>query len=112
MSVSSASVASLWDYITVEDYGMVGKITIKQNGSVLNISTYTTKQFIFLKPSGTTLTVTADFDTDGSNGILKYTFLAGNINEAGQWKVQARIAKTGIEISSEAIPFVVKERLD
>jgi hypothetical protein len=43
---------------------------------------------------------------------LKYTVEAGLINEAGDWSVQARIAKTGAELTSDPITFRVKKRLD
>ena len=102
-----------WENIHVDDFGWVGKLTLKQDGSAIPIDSYTTKQFVFRDPDGTALTAkTADFDSDGTDGKLKYTVLTGEINKAGNWKVAARIAKTGSEITSDEHDFPVALRLD
>lgn len=101
-----------WENIQVDDFGWVGKLTLKQDGSARDVSTYTTKQFIFRDPDGTATTKTADFDTDGSDGILKYTTVDGDIDAAGNWKVAARIKKANVELTSEDHGFPVAARLD
>jgi hypothetical protein len=101
-----------WEDIQVDDYGWVGKLTVQEDGSALDISSYTTKQFILTDPDGTATAKTAIFDSDGSDGILKYTILDGDIDAAGKWYVQARVAKTGTELTSEAHAFYVAARFD
>lgn len=101
-----------WTDIHIDDYGWVGKLALKQDGAAVDISSYTTRQFIFKSPSGVKTTKTATFDTDGTDGVLKYMVEAGLINEVGDWWVQARIAKTGAELTSDPILFRVKKRLD
>jgi len=102
-----------WQNIQVDDYGWVGKLTVKQDGSAVDISSYTTKQFLFESPSGVDADpVTADFDSDGTDGILKYTIADGDIDEAGVWKVSARISKTGVELTTEPLRFLVEARTD
>lgn len=74
------------------DIGTMFKITIlDQNGEPKPLSSYTTKQLIFKKPSGTTLTKTASFLTDGSDGIIYYTSISGDLDETGVWKLQAYV---------------------
>lgn len=75
------------------DIGTRFLVTIKkEDGTVKDISSYTTKQFIFKKPvSGDLLTVTASFYTDGTDGKLYYDTVSGNLNEEGVWKLQVYI---------------------
>lgn len=102
----------MWKGIQVNDYGMVGIITLKQNGVAANISSYTTVQYILQKPSYESITKTAALYTDGTDGKVTYTFADGDIDEAGVWKLQVRLSKTGSEITSEESIFIVGERLD
>ena len=60
-------------------------------GNVLDISAATTKQIIFKKPSGSLLTKTASFLTNGSDGKLSYISQDGDFDEIGTWKIQASI---------------------
>jgi hypothetical protein len=101
-----------WTDIHINDYGWVGKLALRQDGVAVDISSYTTRQFIFKSPGGTKTTKTATFDTDGTDGVLKYTVEDGLINEAGNWNVQARISKTGVVLTSAPLRFNVANRLD
>lgn len=101
-----------WTGITAGDFGWDGKLRIVQDGVAVDISSYTTRQFILRKPDGTVATKTASFDTDGINGVLKYLFLAGDIDQDGIWYVQARVAKTGAELTSAYHRFGVGKRLE
>lgn len=102
----------MWSNIQVGDYGWTGKLTIVQDDVAQDISSYTTRRFIFLSPSGARTAKTATFVTDGTDGALQYTVEAGVINEVGRWAVQARISKAGVELTSEPLSFEVAERLD
>jgi carbohydrate-selective porin OprB len=96
-----------WQDIHVGDYGSVGKLTITEDGTAVDVSGYTTLQFIFTAPSGIQATKTAAFDTDGTNGVLKYTIEDGLFSTAGVWRVRARVAATGVSLSSEEVIFLV-----
>ena len=102
----------MWSEITSGDFGWVGKLRMVQDGTAVDISAYTTRQFIFKSPIGAVTTKTATFDDDGTDGILKYTVADGDIDRAGSWRVQARIAKTGVELTSDPLHFQVEDRLD
>ena len=101
-----------WNNIQVDDYGWVGKLTLKQDGTAVDISSYTTLQFILTNPVEVATVKTAAFDSDGTDGVLKYTIADGDIDTVGNWRVQARISKVGSEITSDSIRFIVQERLD
>ena len=101
-----------WDNIQVDDFGWVGKLTLKQDGVAVDISSYTTKQYILTDPSETSTTKAVAFDTDGTDGTLAYTTLTGDIDSVGNWHVAARIIKVGSELTSDPHEFRVKARLD
>ncbi len=65
--------------------GAVGAIltitVIYPNGSPRDISTATTKRILITQPDDTVLTKTASFSTDGTDGILTYTTIAGDLVE-------------------------------
>jgi hypothetical protein len=76
----------------VNNTGTDFQVTIKDcNGSALDISDATTTTIIFKKPSGTNLTKTASFVTDGTDGLLRYVSVDGDIDEIGTWKIQASV---------------------
>jgi hypothetical protein len=78
--------------IHIGDVGTVLTFTVKnQAGVVVNLSTATQHDLIFRKPDGTVLSKTGAFVTDGSDGKIKYVTVAGFLDLAGIWKVQADI---------------------
>jgi len=70
----------------------------KQDGTVADISTATTKQYRLQKKDGTVITRVADFVGDGSDGKLTYNTIQDDIPEAdaGIWLVQVYLVMTGV----------------
>ncbi len=98
--------------VHVDDVGTRFKLTLEDgDGTAVNIATATVKEFVFRRPDGTTLEVDASFFTDGSDGILYYDTVDGDINMAGQWKVQAYVLMTGFGGHSEERVFQVHKNL-
>jgi hypothetical protein len=84
------------------DYGTELRITVKDDDVVVDISAATSTEFLIRKPDGTLLTVTADFYTDGTDGVLTYTTVEGDTDIVGLYKFQARIALGGVFYTSWA----------
>jgi hypothetical protein len=62
------------------------------NGAtVLNLSNANNISIIFQKPDGTDLTKTASLTTNGTDGKIKYTTVAGDLDQIGTWQIQARV---------------------
>jgi hypothetical protein len=59
------------------------------NNVAVDISLASNMQILFKKPSGSLLTKSATFVTDGSDGYIYYTIADGDLDEIGSWKVQA-----------------------
>ena len=77
------------------DIGTVFKVTIQDSTTAVDISTATTKQMVFKKPSGSKLTKDANFLTDGTDGVITYTTVDGDLGEEGMWKLQGYIVLSG-----------------
>ena len=75
------------------DYGVPHDITIKENGVAVNIQSATLMQLTYKKPDGSTLVKTPAFKTNGTDGVITYTFEQGDIdaNDYGTWKYQAYV---------------------
>lgn len=59
--------------------------------AAIDISAATTKTITLTAPSGTKAVKTASFTTDGSEGKIRYTTVAGDLSENGRWYAQSHI---------------------
>ncbi len=95
------------------DFGTVYELEIQEDGALLDISSYTTRQIIFKKPtSGDLVTNTAVFSSDGTDGKIRYTTTTAlEIDEDGNWNMQGRLAKSGADFKTEIVVFEVVANL-
>lgn len=95
------------------DEGTKFSITLYDGSSVKDISYATvSKQVIFKKPSGGIATKTGVFETDGTDGILTYTTVDGDLDEVGHWKIQVRLAGPASDRRTDIGSFIVHENLE
>lgn len=99
--------------VHVNDIGTQFQFTVKEDGAVLNMATTppSTKQVIFRKPDGSCLTKTASFLTDGSDGVITYTTVSGDIDAVGTWKAQAYLDFGASAFRTDIISFRVHSNL-
>ena len=82
--------------VVTTDIGTKFRAVIKdQNGKIVDVSGATTLKLIFKAPSGKVKEFDAVKVKSGADGEIEYATVAGNINEAGDWQWQARVAMTG-----------------
>lgn len=93
--------------IHVADIGTVFKVTVKDGTSIVDVSSSTTKEIHFGKPDGTSLIGTAVFETDGTDGIIKYTTIANDLDQDGLWQIQAFVVMSGGQWKSDIARFKV-----
>jgi len=99
------------DYIVKDDYGQVLKITFidVDTDAAADISGYsTTISMIFTDPAGTETTKTATFDSDGTDGIIKYTVDSSFLATAGNWKVRGQVKSASATLTTEEEIFYVR----
>ena len=87
--------------------GLQFRITLSDSDVVVDLSNYTTHQMIFRKPSGEILTKTASLYTDGTDGILYYTSIDGDLDETGTWQVQCQLTNAVESHRSDIASFRV-----
>ncbi len=78
----------------------------------VDISSATAMTLEFAKPDGTTFSRTAVLDSTGTDGKLKYVTIAGDINAAGKWRVQAAATIGGWVGRSDVHSFLVAANVD
>ncbi len=74
--------------LIVDDYGTRLIVVVEEDGEPLDISTATAKTLELTKPDGTVESKTAVFFTDGTDGKLLYTTIAGDMDVEGLWYVR------------------------
>lgn len=70
------------------DVGSVIRVTVIENGAIFNASGAIVKTMKLKKPSGEVEEHPAEFQTDGSNGIVQYVTVENDLDEAGPWTGQ------------------------
>jgi len=100
--------------IHLNDIGTVFEIPLLDcDVAASDINTATVKTVFFMKPDGTTLvTKDAEFKTDGTDAIIQYTTIDGDLDQTGTWKIQARVTLPIGTWSSEIKTFKVYANLD
>jgi hypothetical protein len=97
----------------VDDFGGTITMTVKDRGTVKNISAATLKQIVVRHPNGTVdAPLAASFVTDGSDGKIVVTIADGLLDAGGKFDFQA-IITTGStsKFHSEWVSHVVKPNL-
>jgi hypothetical protein len=94
------------------DIGTQFRVTVQDcNSTAIDLSTASSKSIIFKKPNGTSLTKSASFLTDGSDGIITYTSESDDLDTVGSWKIQAHVVFPSGEWRSEFKSFKVHRNL-
>ena len=107
------------DFIFKEAYGYEIKTTVVEWDEVTgtwkasDISSFTTKNFEIKKPDGTQETITADFETDGTDGILVKTITEpmGILNQVGFYNLQAILSNVSQYFPTQIVGFDVDDPL-
>lgn len=78
--------------IMVNDIGTIFQITVKdEDDEAVDVSAATTKQILFRKPDGTVLTKTASFVNSGTDGMIKWVAVSGDLDLPGMYRIQAYV---------------------
>jgi len=100
----------------VGDVGLIIRVTLKDEaGTAVNVSAATTKQIKLATPSGTVSAKTAAWGSigamDGSDGIIEYATIAGDLTIRGTWRAQAYIITPTRTFHSSIHDFEVEDYL-
>jgi hypothetical protein len=93
-------------------YGIAMELTVKQDTVAQDLSAYTAITFLFEDPDGTVTSKTGAFKTDGTDGIVKYVLADGDINQAGNWRVQVVLSNATASVPTLWLSFSVRSKLE
>lgn len=74
-----------------DDIGTELKFTVMENDIIKDVSSCVVKKLKIRAPDDTIASKDMVFDTDGSDGVLKYVLLADDINQSGSYGFQVYI---------------------
>lgn len=100
------------EILHVGDEGFVFRLTLtNSDGTVVDISAFTTLNVLFGKPDGSALTVNGTLVTDGTDGKLFYATVAGDIDQPGTWRIQVHVITPTWNEHSAIAKFKVKSNI-
>ena len=80
---------ALVEEVHLDDIGTVFRVTMYDGSDLLDISAATDMKIIFQKADASVVEKTAVHYTDGTDGKMQYVSASGDLNIAGNWKIQA-----------------------
>jgi hypothetical protein len=94
------------------DIGVALRGTFKdQDDEIVNIALATTKQIIIHQPGGDVLTKSGSFVTDGTDGLLQYVTVDGDLTPTGWYKIQGFVIIGSTQYHSDIHKFQVHGNL-
>ncbi len=97
--------------VRVNDTGTRFELTIKEGNVAVDISSATVKTIKFQKPDNLTVSKTADFTTDGTDGKIDYVSITNDIDVKGEWKIQGYIEMPSGKFHTSMSSFGVSANL-
>lgn len=99
--------------IHLGDIGTIFKVRILDDStsSPIDISSSIEKVIKFKKSNGVILERNAVFTTDGSDGYMEYSTIAGDLNVSGNWTIQGFVKSSTFENNSEIGVFEIKPNI-
>jgi hypothetical protein len=77
--------------IHVDDVGTKFVVTVLDDSAVVDISPATNLIIYFRKPDNSVLEKTASLSTDGTDGKMYYITESGDLDLAGNYKIQGKV---------------------
>jgi hypothetical protein len=87
MILKEIQVATIGAIIAIE--------VVDANGVPISIAGATQLRILLGKPNGTVVTKAGVYKTDGTDGIVQYVTVAGDLDQCGWWSAQANIQFSG-----------------
>jgi len=102
-----------FQFCQVEDQGvaLIASLIDHLTGEQLDIRSATDYKIRLGYPGGISRDFAAQFLTDGSDGKLVYTTMAGDLDQAGEYAIQGVITMGGLIRSSDVALFEVRENI-
>lgn len=99
------------DTARIGDVGAILEVTLTNKGTVVDLTGNSVLEIILKKPDGTKLTKTGVLSGLPTAGVIKYTTVAGDLNQSGEWKIEAHVTIPSGDFRSEIGSFIVEPPL-
>ena len=99
------------DEIHKYDIGTIFQLEVQEDDVAVDISAATNITMYLRPPSLTTKTVVGEFVTDGTDGLIKYTTIADDLDEEGPWDIQGKITLPAWIGHTSLVAFIVYPNL-
>ena len=96
----------------LNDTGGILILTLIEDGVAKSITTASAISYLIKDPNQIVVTKTAGFNTDGSDGKVKYTFVAGDLDIVGLYEVQVNVITPTWTGTSSSYKFKVRKTLE
>jgi hypothetical protein len=93
------------------DIGTVFQIVLTRDGAAFDVSAASVKQIVLKDAAQVVRVKTASFTTDGTDGKVQYTTIAGDLMAVGPLAVQAKITVPSGSWTSDVVVVPVVQNL-
>lgn len=94
------------------DVGTKLLVTITDDGQVVDISSALALSIFIKKPDGTILSRSGTLETDGTDGKMYYITIAGDLDVAGNYKLQGQVVLLTGSYYTNTVQFKVHCNLE
>lgn len=99
------------DEIHMNDIGTIFQLEVQEDDVAVDISAAISIAIYLRPPSLTTKTVVGVFVTDGTDGLIKYTTVADDLDEVGPWDIQGKVELPAWHGYTSSVPFIVNPNI-
>ena len=101
------------DDLVAGSYGATVEITVQEDGAAADISSFTGRTVKLQAPDGTEISKPADFKTDGTDGVITFTFASGDLDAdlPGEWTLEPTLSAAGVSIICGSRAFHVAKAI-
>jgi len=99
------------DEIHMNDIGTIFQLEVQEDGVAVDISAAISIAMYLRPPTLVTKTVVGVFVTDGTDGLIKYTTIANDLDEVGPWDIQGKVELPAWHGYTSSVPFTVNPNI-
>ena len=99
------------DEIHMNDIGTIFQLEVQEDSVAVDVSAAISITIYLRPPSLATKTVVGVFVTDGTDGLIKYTTVADDLDEVGPWDIQGKVELPAWHGYTSSVAFVVNPNL-
>lgn len=97
--------------LQITDVGVVVELTITDGTDAIDLSSASTMEIVIRGPTSASITKTATFTTDGTDGKIRFTTGVADFVQTGNYQIQGHIIDTGQDWTTSLVTVLVGPNL-